>query len=204
MTTFLAHSRWADANGWQAGHILPTLSCRPCQEPKRSRLLTAAPHSDPRIAGAVVQATPRPARQSCTGITAELDTLEYDVLPVRPRVQALSPWSSRLVLDRVSRPRASCSQPSGTHATPCQKARVGLELTFHSEHDLVHNAEYESYSWIGIREWRCTEHIIMRLDYLIRRCLEFKPWRRSSLVSSWPHRADSCHRGRRNQDEAKA
>src|SRR5690349_17547328 len=60
------------------------LSCRPCQEPKRSRLLTAAPHSDRRMAGAVVQATPRQARQSCTGITAELDTLEYDVLPVRP------------------------------------------------------------------------------------------------------------------------
>ena len=82
MATLLAHSRWADANGWQAGHILSTLSCRPCQEPKRSRLLTAAPHSDRRMAGAVVQATPRPARQSCTGITAELDTLEYDVLPV--------------------------------------------------------------------------------------------------------------------------
>ena len=82
MATFLAHSRWADANGWQAGHILSTLSCRPRQEPKRSRLLTAAPHSDRRMAGAVVQATPRPARQSCTGITAELDTLEYDVLPV--------------------------------------------------------------------------------------------------------------------------
>jgi len=42
------------------------------------------------MAGAVVQAAPRPARQSRTGITAELDTLEYDVLPVAFTVSSIS------------------------------------------------------------------------------------------------------------------
>jgi len=55
------------------------------------------------MAGAVVQATPRPARQSCTGITAELDTLEYDVLPVRPRVQP--DWRCRAGNSRWVMPR---------------------------------------------------------------------------------------------------
>src|SRR5215469_15949841 len=94
---------------WPAGHILPTLSCRTCQEPKRSRLLTPSPQSDRRMAGAVVRATPGSARRSCTGITAELVTLEYDVLPV------FLPVTCRCCLAEVDRARAI-----GEAVVPCR------------------------------------------------------------------------------------